>query len=178
MITLESAYARCEEITWSEARNFAYGIRLLPPDKRRAMSALYAFARRVDDIGDGPEPPAVKLENLAGVRREVASMLDGRPPEDDAVLAALGDSTRRFPIPVAALDEVVCGCEMDCTTSRYGTYEDLSEYCRLVAGSVGRLSLGVFSSDEDPAASRLADTLGLALRSSRTSSATSSRTVT
>ena len=54
MIALEIAYARCEEITRAEARNFSYGIRLLPLDKRQAMSALYAFARRVDDIGDGP----------------------------------------------------------------------------------------------------------------------------
>ncbi len=51
-----AAYRHCEEITWSQARNFSYGIRLLPPDKRRALAAVYAFARRIDDIGDGTLP--------------------------------------------------------------------------------------------------------------------------
>ena len=49
----DEAYAECERITWEQARNFAYGIRLLPPPKRRALAAVYAYARRVDDIGDG-----------------------------------------------------------------------------------------------------------------------------
>ena len=60
-----AAYRHCEEITWSQARNFSYGIRLLPPDKRRALAAVYAFARRIDDIGDGTLPPADKLSALA-----------------------------------------------------------------------------------------------------------------
>ena len=51
-----AAYRQCEEITWSQARNFSYGIRLLPPAKRRALAAVYAFARRIDDIGDGTMP--------------------------------------------------------------------------------------------------------------------------
>ena len=164
MITLESAYRRCEEITWSEARNFAYGIRLLPTDKRQAMSALYAFARRVDDIGDGPEAAADKLVRLAQVREDVASTLGGNAPEGDDVLAALGDASRRFPIPTAALYELVSGCEMDCSTSSYRTYEELAVYCRLVAGSIGRLSLGVFGSTDEARATGLADTLGLGLQ--------------
>jgi 15-cis-phytoene synthase len=59
------AYAACAEITRNEARNFSYGIRLLPAGKRRAMCAVYAFARRIDDIGDGDGPPARKTEQLA-----------------------------------------------------------------------------------------------------------------
>src|ERR1700736_4624915 len=58
------AYRQCEAITRRRAANFYYGIRLLPADKRRAMSAVYAFARRVDDIGDGPLAPAQKLRQL------------------------------------------------------------------------------------------------------------------
>ena len=52
------AYAQCEQITWEQARNFAYGIRLLPPEKRHALAAVYAYARRIDDIGDGDLAPA------------------------------------------------------------------------------------------------------------------------
>jgi len=164
VITFESAYRHCEEITWSEARNFAYGIRLLPTDKRQAMSALYAFARRVDDIGDGPQSAPDKLARLGEVREALDRTLGGDPPEGDDVLAALGDASRRFPIPTEGLYELVSGCEMDCSTSSYGSYEDLAVYCRLVAGSVGRLSLGVFGSRDESRAPGLADTLGLALQ--------------
>ena len=72
MSDLERAYQACEEITRLEARNFAYGIRLLPESKRRAMSALYAFARRVDDIGDGAASSTDKLIELARVREQIA----------------------------------------------------------------------------------------------------------
>nr|MDQ2725355.1 squalene/phytoene synthase family protein [Actinomycetota bacterium] len=60
-MNVAEAYARCEEVTRAEARNFSYGIRLLPRPKRQAMSALYAVARRIDDIGDGTDPPTIKL---------------------------------------------------------------------------------------------------------------------
>ena len=66
-----AAYRHCEEITWSQARNFSYGIRLLPPPKRRALSAVYAFARRIDDIGDGDLPAAQKLTALEQARASV-----------------------------------------------------------------------------------------------------------
>ena len=75
-----AAYRRCEEITWSQARNFSYGIRLLPPDKRRALAAVYAFARRIDDIGDGALPPADKLADLAGARASVTALAGGNAP--------------------------------------------------------------------------------------------------
>jgi 15-cis-phytoene synthase len=164
VIAPEIAYARCEQITRHEARNFAYGIRLLPPAKRQAMSALYAFARRVDDIGDGAAAVEVKLAQLAETRSTLVQVVAGDPPADDAVLVALADALARFPIPVGALDEVVAGCEMDCATSRYATFDELSQYCRLVAGSIGRLSLGVFGPTDPDRGPGLADTLGLALQ--------------
>ncbi|MFE3934240.1 squalene/phytoene synthase family protein, partial [Streptomyces goshikiensis] len=61
---ISAAYSYCEAVTGAQARNFAYGIRLLPTDKRHAMSALYAFSRRVDDIGDGTLAPEAKLTRL------------------------------------------------------------------------------------------------------------------
>ncbi len=164
MIPLSVAYDRCEEITRHEAKNFAYGIRLLPPDRRRAMAALYALARRVDDIGDGEDGVEEKLVKLAGVRAGVSAVTEGRPPGDDPVLVALADAARRFPIPLSAFNELVEGCEMDCRQSRYETFEDLVQYCRCVAGSIGRLSLGVFGTQRFEEAEPLADTLGIALQ--------------
>jgi phytoene synthase len=162
---VDEAYRRCEEITKTEARNFSYGIRLLPAPKRQAMSALYAMARRIDDIGDGDAPPAEKLGALAGVRKQLAAAAAASdPPPGDPVLVALTDAARRYPIPMAAFDDLVAGCELDVLGARYATFDDLVGYCRRVAGSVGRLSLGVFGTDDQVTGERLADALGVALQ--------------
>ena len=160
------AYQRCEEITRAEARNFSYGIRLLPKPKRQAMSALYAMARRIDDVGDGPLPQDEKLARLVEIRADIDALADGglRDP-DDPVLVGLRHAIDRFPIPAAALNEIVAGCEQDAVGKVYATIADTEEYCRLVAGSVGRLSLGVFGTSGDPdQAAKLADVLGIALQ--------------
>ena len=164
---LADAYRRCEEITKTEARNFSYGIRLLPGGKRQAMSALYAMARRIDDIGDGHGPPEEKLAGLAAIRKDLATLEVSREingDHHDPVLAALADTAHRFPVPMAAFDELVDGCEMDVHGVRYQTFDELVGYCRRVAGSVGRLSLGVFGTDDPATAEPLADALGVALQ--------------
>lgn len=162
--SVDAAYDRCERITAREAKNFAFGIRLLPRDKRRAMSALYALARRVDDIGDGTAPVDEKLAGLAGVRSAVAAMQAGKVDPDDPVLVALAHASGHYPIPLDAVEELIEGCEMDCRGAVYKTFEDLEVYCRCVAGSIGRLSLGVFGTDQRAVAEPLADTLGIALQ--------------
>ena len=160
------ALQRCEEITRTEARNFAYGIRLLPKSKRQAMSALYAMARRIDDVGDGPLPQDDKLARLTGLRADIDTLADGGLSDpDDPVLVGLRHAIDRFPIPTAALNEIVAGCEQDAVGKEYATIDETEEYCRLVAGSVGRLSLGVFGARGDPdRAAELADVLGIALQ--------------
>jgi phytoene synthase len=163
-LRVEDAYQRCEEITAVEARNFSYGIKLLPGPKRQAMSALYALARRIDDIGDGDAEPAAKLEALAEVRKDVAALAQGEAPGADPVLVAVADTHRRFDLPLSALEELVEGCEMDVTGTRYETFEDLVGYCRRVAGTVGRLSLAIYGSDRSERTIRLADDLGVALQ--------------
>jgi 15-cis-phytoene synthase len=155
------AYRTCEQITRDEARNFFYGIRLLPPAKRRAMCAVYAFARRIDDIGDGSLPSEAKLAALAEGR---ASLNRLAAPPDDAVLVGLGDACERFPIPRDALEDLVDGVEMDVRGATYETFDELVVYCRHVAGSVGRLCLGVFGTDNGPGAWSLADDLGVAMQ--------------
>src|SRR5213078_4557590 len=73
-VAVHAAYRHCEEITWTQARNFSYGIRLLPPAKRQALAAVYAFARRIDDIGDGDLPKPAKLAALADARASVTAL--------------------------------------------------------------------------------------------------------
>ena len=151
MIDAEAAYRRCEEITWSEARNFAYGIRLLPPPKRRAMAALYAMARRIDDVGDGDWPQDRKLTALSDLHTAIEALEAGKVADPaDPVLVAVAHAAARYAVPVAALHEIVEGCEMDVRGETYATMDDTVRYCRLVAGSVGRLSLGVFGTRPVP----------------------------
>ncbi len=141
-----AAYRHCEEITWSQARNFSYGIRLLPPDKRRALAAVYAFARRIDDIGDGTLPPADKLDGAGGGpgQRDHAGRRARRAPGRRPRARGPRRRGRRFPIPLEAFGELIDGCEADVRGTSYVTFDDLRHYCRCVAGSIGRLSLGVF----------------------------------
>ncbi|MGH3421121.1 MAG: phytoene/squalene synthase family protein, partial [Streptosporangiaceae bacterium] len=160
---LTEAYRECERITWTQARNFAYGIRLLPAGKRRGLAVIYAFARRIDDIGDGTMPAQEKIAALEEARRAVLDLT--RPSPDDPVLIALADVERNFPVQMAAFGELIDGCVADVRGTSYQTFEDLLHYCRCVAGAVGRLSLGIFGASGDPEqASRLADSLGVALQ--------------
>ncbi|MBO0869158.1 MAG: squalene/phytoene synthase family protein, partial [Micromonosporaceae bacterium] len=150
---LDHAYAECAAITRAAARNFFYGIRLLPPQKRAVLCAVYALARRIDDIGDGDLPAERKLVALAEVQASLADPERG----DDPVLIAVADAARRYPIPLSAFGELVDGVRMDVTGRTYQTFEELVTYCRCVAGSVGRLCLGVFGSRPDPHAAQYAD---------------------
>jgi phytoene synthase len=158
--TVAQAYRECESITRHEARNFYYGIRLLRPDRRDALSAMYALARRIDDIGDGDLSRLAKLAALDQVRAALADL----PAATDPVLVAVGDAARRLPVPLAAFDELIDGVRMDVTGQHYETFDELVLYCRRVAGSVGRLCLAVFDSRPDPHDSEYADQLGIALQ--------------
>ncbi|MFF3749229.1 presqualene diphosphate synthase HpnD [Streptomyces sp. NPDC002018] len=165
-----AAYSYCEAVTGQQARNFAYGIRLLPTEKRQAMSAMYAFARRVDDIGDGTLAPEAKQRRLEETRVLLSRVRAGEVAEDDTdpVAVAVADTARRFPVPLGGLDELIDGVLMDVRGDTYETWDDLKVYCRCVAGAIGRVSLGVFGPGPDaPGAERAAeyaDTLGLALQ--------------
>jgi phytoene synthase len=155
------AYAYCQDITRQEAANFYYGIRLLPKERRGALCAIYALARRVDDIGDGPAPDREKIRRLDEERRKLASI---DTAYDDPVFVALADAVLRFPIPVDAFGELIDGVEMDVAGTHYATFADLLPYCRRVAGAIGRLSLGVFEARERETASVYADDLGVAFQ--------------
>jgi 15-cis-phytoene synthase len=166
-IEVERAYRACEDITRLEAANFYYGIRLLPREKRQAMSAVYAFARRVDDIGDGNDEPAVKLAALEAQRARLAFVEDGgsggaRP--EDPVSVALVDAHRRFDLPLEALGLLIEGVELDVRETQYETFDELVVYCRDVAGSIGRLCLAIFTGGDANGHAQLADDLGVAMQ--------------
>ena len=174
---LERAYAACADITRREARNFAYGIALLPPPKRRAMAVVYALARRVDDIVDEPGPAGARARALDALQDRVTRTLVERATpgadreratpgadREDAVLVALADVDRRYPLPPGAVDDLFEGCRRDLVVARVATFDELVAYCRQVAGSIGRLSLAIFGTDRPEVTAPLADDLGVALQ--------------
>ncbi len=166
------AYAYCASITRARAANFYYGIRLLPHDRRRGMCAVYAFARRIDDIGDGSLEPGEKLRRLDAEARTLTELeLADRPLlwSSDPVMLALADTYERFALPPGALGELIEGVRMDVNGVSYEHFEDLVLYCRRVAGAIGRVCLPVFGARDEvstagPEAETLADDLGVAMQ--------------
>ncbi len=150
------AYAEVERITRRRARNFAYGIMVLPRPKRHAIAAIYAFAREVDDVADGELEPAVKRARL----EELHAALDVPPPTDSAMWVALADARQRYPIPARALHDLVDGGLQDLERQRYADFDELLGYCRKVAGAVGVACVVVYGADQP----QRAETLGVALQ--------------
>ncbi|MGI9659606.1 MAG: phytoene/squalene synthase family protein [Gaiellaceae bacterium] len=159
---MQDAYAKCAAITKREARNFSLGIRLLPGPKREALTALYAFARRVDDIADGHGSPEMRRAELQACAASLADL--PRAPLDDAVLTALGDAMVRYPIPKRALLELIEGAGWDAERSRYETWDELREYCLRVAGTIGVACTAVYGPPDLDRAIPLAETLGIGLQ--------------
>jgi phytoene synthase len=150
----ESAYVEVQRVTRREAKNFAYGIMVLPREKRRAIAAIYAFAREVDDVADGDLPAERKRERL----EELRAQLDGEPRA--ATFVALADARRRFAIPRDALALLVDGGLQDLEQTRYATFDELRGYCEKVAGAVGVACIAVYGSDDV----ERANTLGIGLQ--------------
>jgi 15-cis-phytoene synthase len=171
---LDVAYSVCRHIARSAAKNFYYGFVILPRRKRNAISAVYAFMRRCDDIADdntlSPNDRRNQLaEWLDKVHRALASQ-----PTDDPVLLALADAQRRYQIPLGLLDQLAYGTAADLEQEappdphaplmpRYQTFEDLRQYCYGVASVVGLVCIRIFGY-HDPAAEPLAERCGLAFQ--------------
>ena len=159
-MSVAAGYELCRAITKTSAGNFYYGIRLLPRERRLALCCVYAFARRVDDVADGDLPDAEKRAELERLRTSLGAL----DSADDEQLQALGDAARRFPIPLEAFGDLIDGAEQDVAGTRFETFDELVGYCRRVAGSIGRLSLGVFGARDPERAAELGDDLGVALQ--------------
>jgi phytoene synthase len=155
-----AAYEHCRQIARASGSSFYAGMRLLPPDRRAALFAVYALARQIDDIADGDLADNQKLAALEQKRSELAPIGESADP----VLVALADAASRFPIPLEAFGDLIDGAEMDTRGATYETFAELERYCRCVAGSIGRLALGVFDCSDRGRGSVLADDLGVALQ--------------
>jgi phytoene synthase len=153
-MSVEEAYAEVGRITRREAKNFAYGIMVLPKAKRQAIAAIYAFARSVDDAADGELPPEQKRVKL----EELRAALDSAPA--DPVFVALLDARERFGIPREPLAALVDGGLQDLEQATYADFDDLRGYCEKVAGAVGLACVPVYGSDD----TERAMTLGIALQ--------------
>lgn len=155
-------WAHVNRVVGQSSSSFVWGMRVLSGDRRRAMYAIYAFCREVDDIADEPGEIEDKRRALAGWREEIHRLYAGRPtrPTTRALLGAV----ERFSLPRDEFLAVIDGMETDAApTVRMQTLDDLLSYCRRVAGGVGMLSVHVFGVPQDPGP-RIAEALGSAFQ--------------
>lgn len=170
---LDAAFAHCARLTAQHGRTYDLAARLLPPARRRAVHALYGFARVVDDIVDvtAVDDPAEAARGLAVAEQRLHAALAGDPgPADDlgSVLRALAETVHRYEIPVAHFDAFLRSMRMDVPgtpeyRNRYPDMADLGDYMYGSAGVIGLQLLPVFGVD-DPAAARYAAALGTAFQ--------------
>lgn len=158
---VDSAYDECAAITKAASTNFYYAFLTLPPEKRRAIYATYAFCRLCDDIVDEPDRRATAAVELKNVRAKLAATYRGET--DGPIWTALDDARRRFGVRHEHFSAVIDGCEMDLAGARYETFEDLVEYCKRVASAVGLVCIEVCGYD-DKAAVEYAVDLGIAMQ--------------
>jgi phytoene synthase len=146
-------------LTRQSGTSFYYAFRVLPARKRRAIYALYSFCRVVDDCVDEPGG-----EREAGLRRwseEVRNCYEGKPATE--LGRDLAEALFEFPIPRGCFEDIIAGCRMDLTTTRYPAFTDLRKYCERVASAVGLAAIEIFEYT-DPRTRRYAGELGVALQ--------------
>lgn len=158
----------CQQRTAASGSSFYYSFMFLPPERRRAITALYAFCREVDDVVDEVTEDRVARLKLDWWRHQVALAFgaaaapsDGEAPHP--VTRALGPAIAAFSLPRLPFDEIIDGMQMDLDYNRYETFTDLRLYCHRVAGAVGLLSARIFGYS-NPATLEYADRLGIALQ--------------
>ncbi|QBE70167.1 phytoene synthase [Synechococcus sp. WH 8101] len=170
---LRRAYEACRQETAEWAKTFYLGTLLLPPEKRRAIWAIYVWCRRTDELMDSAEaqarPQAELAERLDRWEENTRAVFAGRVGSDlDAVMV---DTLERFPQSIQPYLDMIEGQRMDLTWTRYPTFEDLRLYCYRVAGTVGLMTQGVMGLDpayttapwsDDPNTSDAAVALGIA----------------
>jgi phytoene synthase len=151
----------CQQKAAASGSSFYYSFLFLPEEQRRAITALYAFCREVDDVVDECSDAAVARMKLAWWRQEVAAAFHGSPQHP--VARALAEVSGRFDLPEARLNDIIDGMQMDLDRNRYPSFDELQPYCHRVAGVVGLLSAGIFGY-RDTATLDYAATLGTAFQ--------------
>ena len=151
----------CQQRTARSGTSFYYSFLFLPPERRRAITALYAFCREVDDVVDEVSDPALARTKLAWWRREIGAMFTGSPQHPVAL--ALQPVAAAYGLPEQHFQTVIDGMAMDLDCSRYLDFVELERYCHCVAGIVGLLSAEIFGYT-DPATRQYARDLGIAFQ--------------
>jgi len=151
----------CQDKAAKSGSSFYYSFLFLPPERRRAITALYAFCREVDDVVDECSDFAVARAKLGWWREEIRRIYAGQA--EHPVGQALAGVVRHFALPEAQLQEIVDGMEMDLTQNRYRDFDQLALYCHRVAGVVGLLSARIFGYS-DSRTEEYAHQLGLAFQ--------------
>lgn len=160
-MSLQESYAACRAITKDRAKNFYYGIKLLPDQRRDSLCAAYAFFRISDDLSDDQ----AILDKDERLRRWKALIEES--PENAAqhpILPAFYDSLRRYAIPGRYFEECLEGTTSDLTVTRYPTFSETYRYCYQVASTVGLVCLHVFGFDHSPEALAQAEARGIAFQ--------------
>jgi 15-cis-phytoene synthase len=150
-------------LTRRSRSNFYYAFLTLPRPRRDALYAVYAFCRTVDDVADLGGDPATQRAELGRWREDVARCFEPGPPPAHPIARQLAAAVRAYPIPRAALEAIIEGCEMDLARVRFETAEDLYPYCYRVASAVGLCCIEIFGYT-DPRARQYAVHLGTALQ--------------
>ncbi|HHJ14188.1 MAG TPA: squalene synthase HpnD [Gammaproteobacteria bacterium] len=151
----------CQEKAAASGSSFYYSFLFLPQDQRRAITALYAFCREVDDVVDGCQETAVARRKLDWWQEEIRRCFAGAPTHP--VTRALREPVQHYDMPAEYFFEVIDGMRMDLERTRYNSFSELSLYCHRVAGVVGLLSAAIFGYRKR-ATARYAETLGTALQ--------------
>ncbi len=151
----------CEQKAAQSGSSFYYSFRFLPPERRLAITALYAYCREVDDIADEVSDVDIARAKLGWWRAEVANLFAGHPQHP--VTKALQTAVQNFGVDQARMLEIIDGMEMDLVRHRYQRFEELTLYCHRVAGVVGQLSAGIFGYS-DAKTLDYAENLGLAFQ--------------
>jgi phytoene synthase len=151
----------CQSKAAASGSSFYYSFLFLPEERRRAITALFAFCREVDDVVDDCSDPATARATLAWWRQELAAAFHGTPQHP--VARALAEVAPRFKLAEARVAEIIDGMQMDLEHDRYPSFEALRQYCHRVAGVVGLLSAEIFGYQDSRTLEYAAD-LGLAFQ--------------
>jgi phytoene synthase len=162
----------CQELTRRKARNFYFGLRLMPHEKRPAMYALYAWMRRADDLADDQRPGQSAARQLADLdifaARTHAAIAAGTGTvatlDDDPLWPAFVDMVHRYGVPIRLFDDAIAGQRHDLLKNPINSFDDLHQYCYRVAGVVGLASIHVFGFDDSPVARQQAIDRGVAFQ--------------
>lgn len=151
----------CQQKAAQSGSSFYYAFLFLPPERRRAITALYAFCREVDDVVDDNSDAGVAAKTLMWWRSEIQALYDGNPQHP--VTRALQPAITAYGLEQARFDEIIDGMEMDLRQTRYLDFPSLQRYCYHVAGVVGLLAARIFGFD-NPQTLQYAETLGTAFQ--------------